>query len=365
MDMGFFRIPTSWPQYPEDEIADRKRDQSHVDDIKSSMIEHGILINSGITLLMWQDDLDDARIDLNTCNIDINNEKPPVPMYTIAGDHTCAAAQSLHQFYPGNKKWKYLPVSIVVAPKTDNDVTFAKLYGGLDNKVRSTHKKTAWDYVVDMHEMFERINKSGLSAKEKKEKIAKFMDDLKVRSSEPDNSIGSWKQVAKQTGKLWNNIRDIFTGNTKDKKAPIPKNTTHFNGMSGIPESDLQRWSDRVVEGEWKTKDFADRCAQFKREKLCQTKMLDFTVKKLSQEEMEEGEPDSYQELIEVVPFFGESDWFKKCVAFMGNARQKDELVPQIKDEILEKLQRWRDVKSKQMVSTHTQQAFDIDIHKV
>lgn len=360
MDMGFFRIPTLWPQYPEEEIADRKRDEAHVDDIKKSMMEHGILINSGITILMWQDDLDKANIDLHKDTIDVSKQEPPVPMYTIAGDHTCAAAQSLHNFYPANKKWVSLPVSIVVAPKTDSDITFAKLYGGLDNKIRSTHKKKgAWDYVLDMHEMFVRVENSDDSAKDKKDKISKFMDDLKIRSSEPENSIGSWKQVAKQTGKLWDNINAIFSGDTKDKKASIPKNTTHFNGMSGIPEENLVRWSDRVVEGEWRTKDFSDRCAQFKREKLCQSKMMEFTVSKLSKHEMEDGEPDTYDELIDILPFFGDQVWFKKCVAFMGNARLKDELAAQIKDEIMEKMKRHRDAKSKAPVSIHTQQTFE------
>ena len=355
MEMGFFLIPTAWPQYPEAEIADRKRDAQHVDTIKKSMLEHGILINSGVTLLMWQDDLDAANIDLTTYIFDTDKPEPPVPMYTIAGDHTCAGAQSLHEFYPKNKKWSTLPVSVVVAPKTDECTTFAKLYGGLDNKIRSTmKKKSPWDYVIDMHEMFERIENSEASQKEKKDKISKFMDDLKIRSSEPENSIGSWKQVAKQTGKLWDNIYAIFSGNTKDKKATVPKNTTHFNTMSGIPEDNLIRWSDRVVEGEWRTKDFSDRCAQFKREKMCQTKMMDFAVEKLTDEDTDEGKPESYQDLIEILPFFGDAEWFKKCVAFMGNARQRDELAPQIKNEILEKIQRHREAKAKAPVHTYT-----------
>ena len=82
--------------------------------------------------------------------------------------------------------------------------------------------------------------------------------------------------------------------------------------------------------------------------------MMDFTVQKLTDEDIEDGKPDSYQDLIEILPFFGDAEWFKKCVAFMGNARQKDDLAAQIKNEILEKIQRHREAKAKAPVRTYT-----------
>ena len=348
--MGMFKIPVSWPEHPDLVIADRRRYDEHVDYIKKSMIEHGIFHNTGVVVLMWKEDLVAKNIELSTYNFDTSSQRPPVPMYTIAGDHTATAAAGLHRTYPKNKKWFKISASVVVASRTEHDQAMAKLYGGLDNRIRSTQrKKTVWDHVVEMHDYFEVLEKIN-DDEMKKSKMASFMSDLKVRSEFPDASIGSFKQVAKKKGQLWENIKKIFEGKTDDKKAPVPKNTTHFNAMSGIPEDNLVRWSDRVVTGIWKTKDFKDRCDLYKKELLLQTKMLDFTKDKMTEDESGEGEIETYQQLIERWPFFGDQQWFKKCVAFMQSGKAKDDLSAHIKQEILDKMRRWREHQASNVV---------------
>ena len=70
----------------------------------------------------------------------------------------------------------------------------------------------------------------------------------------------------------------------------------------------------------------------------------------MTEVESGEGEIETYQQLIDRWPFFGDQQWFKKCVAFMQSAKAKDDLSAHIKQEILDKMRRWREHQASNVV---------------
>jgi hypothetical protein len=149
------------------------------------------------------------------------------------------------------------------------------------------------------------------------------------------NTIGSLFVLASFTGRLWINIAKIFQGQvTKNKaiKFKTPDAHTHFNTMAKIPEDLLIRWTNRVVNGEWNTKNFNDRCVQHKKEvKVC-AQMLDFVTVRYPAESY-----GTYDELAEQYPFFTDNSWVKLMVTWCGN-RMVDSLDGNVKGAIVKKI---------------------------
>jgi hypothetical protein len=343
---GSVYIPVAWTRHPEASYADRSQDAPHVKIVEKSITEHGMM-ETTVVVVIWLEDLVLAGIDVAK-KIDLRplqNGGPPVPMYVIAGLHTSTAVKNLHNRHPRNHTFTHLLVVLIICARTPENIALAKLYGGLDNKIKDTKlSKQVWEYVQEMHRWYTSPDFKQLA----KEVTKKWQEDFNLKTSAPLASINSWKVVAKVTGELWENINKIMTGKTESKKPP-PKNTTFWNGMSGIPMPNLIRWSQRVVDGESLPREFAARCQQFKKSLMAQVKFLEFA--NLILESEDDDIVDTYNELVSLYPFFGEKLWFNRCVGWMSD-KSKDDLNSSIKSSIVEQKKKHDTKKANEPVNT-------------
>ena len=347
-EFGLVRIPVQWTRHPDGTVADRKEDQDHVLRVETSMITHGIM-KTDIVILIWKEDL--VALGLDPENIvfalsPTGDVLPncPVDLHVIAGDHTCTASRNLHVKHPRNKLFQYIEAAVVVSEKNADTIKLAKLYGGLDNKIKHTHKKkSVWEYVTEMHTHFSGAAYANMSKEEKEG----WMADMYLKCASPKNSVDSWKVVSQTTGDLWTNINTIMTGETRDRKAVPPKNTSFFNNMSKIPQEVLVRWSKKVVDGEEKPRDFQQRCLVYKKKVLAQNKFLTYANTLVTDEA---DVVHNYNDLCKKYPFFGEADWFMTRVGWMSD-KVKDDLSSNIKQSIRDRIASQKAKESNQPVT--------------
>ena len=94
---GLVEVPVEYLSHPAGDIADRKRNAPHVKVIEKSMTVHGIM-KTDVVVLIWLEDILAAGLDPKNivfAPLNLINNKPPVPMYVIAGDHTALAAKNI------------------------------------------------------------------------------------------------------------------------------------------------------------------------------------------------------------------------------------------------------------------------------
>ena len=341
---GLVEVPVEYLSHPAVDIADRKRNAPHVKVIEKSMTVHGIM-KTDVVVLIWLEDILAAGLDPKNivfAPLNLINNKPPVPMYVIAGDHTALAAKNMHIRHPRNKQFSTISVSLLVSAKNEETKALAKLYGGLDNKIKDTKRtKGTWEYVEEMHNHFTGTRFEQMDKEAKK----KWWEDFLLKTAAPLASVNSWKVVAQRKGELWENINAIMTGNATNLKPP--KNTTFFNGMSGIPDRFLIQWSKRVVDGEMLPREFQIRCLKYKKQLSCQQKMLAYVnILLASRSDLQ---CKDYNDLCTYYPFFKDGQWFNSCVGWMTD-RVKDDLVAAIKESIVSKMTAWDKVVAKEQV---------------
>lgn len=88
-------------------------------------------------------------------------------------------------------------------------------------------------------------------------------------------TLGNIFAIAKVKGQLWNNIATIFqkdaagtlckAGSKRIKGVVKPLNQGPFCHMANLPNADLIRWTQKVIDGEWAPSDFKSRCLAVKK----------------------------------------------------------------------------------------------------
>ena len=317
-DLKYAIFPCDWPTHPETDLEARSRKEARVVKVYNSMDTHGHQ-QTDIICLIWLEDLQAAGMNLGEMVFNTTLTLPPCPIQIIAGDHTCAAVQRHNQAKPESDEFKKVECELIVCSRTEQNLRLAKSYGTMHNSLAQLQEgHSFWENLETIHTEKERLYILNIDKKERKKKMAEFRQwcETSMHNFAP-NTIGSLFVLASFSGKLWENFAKIFQGQvTKNKaiKFKTPDAHTHFNTMSKIPESLLIRWTDRVVNGEWNTKNFYDRCVQHKKEiKVC-SQMMDFVATRYPAERYA-----NFNDLAAQYAFFGDHQWLKQMVTWCGN----------------------------------------------
>lgn len=327
---GNVSIPVGWLKEPDVAFRDRRMNITHADNLATSIRGRGVQTTQ-IIVLVWKDDLIDHHYKADGSDLDKKIDEIKVNFYVIAGSHTVAGIQKLHASKPRNINYRFVSAALHISSKSENNYRLANIYGSMDNTIKALSlKKSAWECVVQMHDWLEEVyTRTDINATEREAMIKMYFKDQPGQTKYAGNSCGSLRVVASKRGKLWENIFRIFEGKTANKKAKIPKNTGHFNSMSGIPEDRLISWSQKVVDGEWRSKDFHVECLKWKKNKMVQEKLVELA----GNIDTSLSDTPTYQNLIDNYPFFGDRTWFNKIVSWCDD-KQKTPLGPTVKKDV-------------------------------
>ena len=261
------QIPTAWLEIPRGDLASRPYYKEHARLVKEFIKVKGLL-KIKIEVLVFRGELEAAGIDPDNMIFDITKPKPPgIHFYAIIGAHSTGAAGALHADRPKHADWLIVPCIMHCCEDTDENSELAVVYGGIDNMVADQGKKLdVWDVTVALHVHRCRVLSRPREKKAAKAMWAKAKADVMSRFSKLNSAtMGSLEVVAGHMGETWDLIYVIMMGECPDinqKKIVKPTNLAWAKDMSNIPLLDLNRWLQRVVSGEYATKDFLNRCIQ-------------------------------------------------------------------------------------------------------
>jgi hypothetical protein len=338
-EWGDTALPVKWLVSPDKDIAARSLNERHVQYVVDSLQKYGIQVHR-VKVLMWADELTALGIDLR--NIDFSNYNPagpaPVKMQVIAGDHTIAAIKRMCVMRPANPLWKSFLVRIVVAEMNDFNKRFVQAVGSIDNKVAEVSKgATTWDNISQIHHKKEAIDQDpNMSAEDKKTAFAAYRVTCQTTMGGPGGnaikSLGNLFAIAKVKGPLWKNISTIFQmdaagtlskSDRKVNKGTIkPLNQGPFCHMANLPENDLIRWTQKVIDNEWAPSEFKNRCLAVKKVHKLQDYILNH-LKMRFQESFR-----SFVEAAQKYEFLTDKQWISNLLPAF-NPKRNDVHLPQ------------------------------------
>lgn len=329
---GYVLIPVECIDHPEKCIEAREQDKDHRADMKNYFKTHGVL-EPNIKVLMWSDEKFDKVIRFD---IDLDDPRPPSPIYAIVGDHSAGGLKDLTKDYPKNRKFKYVLVKMAICPKTEENIKMALHYGTLDNTIASLHKAMSmWDCCKQMRNRWMDLCQEFPYEQQKNEKRKKWKHYLTNCETSMPFSGGTYHTlavVAKYDVSIWKLISKIFEGeyvkNPKLKGQTTPKSFGHFNEMGGIPNEDLIRWLERVVNGTWTTKIFNNRCQLYKKTVRVRADIVEFvnTIRP------EHGFED-FDKVAMMYPKMADPNWWNGVISWVSD-KKKEKLSALVKQQI-------------------------------
>ena len=256
---GNVTLPSHFISDPEPCILARELDMTHAKDLTVHFKKYGVL-DINVKCLMWEDVAPVLPgLHYDNFSIDISKPTPPKPIMAIIGAHSKEAVKILRGQHPNNPRYKNICVKLAIAPKTQENISYALHLATMDNTIQSLHKSmTMWDCAKQMHRNWLLIQKEN----PKTQWDAKFTAyRTKSKESMPfkGGSFATLTSFCKHSGEIWNKLFNIFEGKyvkTQLRGQKTPTSLTHFQNMALIPAKDVERWLDRICDGLWTTKDF-------------------------------------------------------------------------------------------------------------
>ena len=332
-------FPCQWLILPDKNVAARMTGDDGVKKIGDSMTTKGKqdhLMN--VEVLAWREDLIAAGLDPNNLVFDTTNaNKPPCKLQVIVGAHTTTHIQETNLSRPMNKQYQYIPCTLYVCSKTQENSLMANAYGKLENSVKdSRNKASTWDVLWGLRQAYLETMKLCHDSDSKQfRKHWKDRKELEIVTFE--GAKGTFDQlvvVAMMDEQIFKHIQTIMMGETKlivatQKKPKTPAGIGAFKDMSDVPKPMLTSWLHRVCQGELLLADFHLMCVNYKKTQRVQNDMVEFvnTVR-------ENSFLNSWKELISTYPPLGDDEWFQKLVTWVG-AAAKEKLNEACKSEIL------------------------------
>ena len=340
---GLTKIRTSWGISPTEDMAARRKDEHHVVVIAESLNIHGVQQHNVIILIFTKDIIYHPTLSLDNLDFTpfLGDEKAPVPMYTIAGDHTCGAMQMLHKAKPQNPKWLYMYVTIAVTDDTPENRRLAQIAGDLDNKVGNIKQEmTTFDYIDQIHRTYiNLIKKYGdpsvpNNLKNINKDLGRYKADCNITMGDRNRiavaTLGTFFQIAKRTGEVWTLIERIFKDHREALYASsrgrtvTPKDHlghSYFTDMANIPDAMLIKWLQSVVDQKMSVSQFKAKCAKYKKILVLQKAIIIWYAAEYHQEF------DTYDELVKVHPFLATSEFVSQVIGVF-NPTKKDPKIP-------------------------------------
>ena len=346
-------IPVHWLVSPDKDVAARSLNQRHVDEVVHSLQKYGIQVNR-VKVLIWREDLVANNIDPRNADFSAFPFPGPAPvkMQVIAGDHTIAAMKKMSSMRPNNPLWKTFNVRIVVAANNAANKSFAQAVGSLDNRVAEVSKgASTWDNINQIHCKRESIDADPtLSADAKKTEWQKYrsmcMTTMGGVGGSSVKSLGNIFAIAKVKGQLWQNISTIFqkdadgtlckAGSKRIKGVVKPLNQGPFCHMANLPNSDLIRWTQKVIDGEWAPSDFKTRCLAVKKV----YKLQEFVYKHLNLRFRHKF--DSFVDACVEYPFLTDKEYINSLIPAFNVTRNQTNLPQQLANSLEAKVSEYR-----------------------
>lgn len=342
---GKHHIPSHWISTPSREVQARGVYRTHVEDMKGSFLHNGVQ-DIQVKVVMWKEAVRKAGYDPeNIIFKDLLALLPPFPMEAIIGGHSTVALAELHEQFPRSSKFIITPSTVIVATKSEYNVRCALLAANLDNKYKNCRRpQSTWDCLLQIHNKI--LELEATHGQNNRVAFKKALSDHKGACLSTmqfaSGTIGTLFTIAQIQGRLWDNIALIFTkdsdqtskANTKatnsktKKKKPMAHG--HFcNMFPDVPENCLIRWTARVVEDKWTTKQFNERCLHYKKVTRVQRDCVEYVNQRVEDEE----ELENFNALVDRYAFFSDPAFFNPLVTWCGK-NAKDKLSPQCKKSI-------------------------------
>ena len=291
-----FKIPTTWlrGKLKLDKIPSaRPLNKEHVNTLAHSFALTSTM-SSSMTLCFWgvsanlvtqqlllvsSHDAPPLGVDLLNHWYGISKEVGP-----IEGQHSFAAVMQLNEKYPRKTVWQTVEPTIIICEGNPNDVHMVHAMGQQSNfKATKFLKPGAVDLVRALHLSYKYQVEYHKGNDVPHEVVTGLKHKWAHYNGIPMNAIGSYWNLARHMGPIWDMVSDIMEGKVKKvkgKEFKIPKSLHHFNGMGGVPDDVLQSMLTRVTESAWSTKDFYMQCGRYKVVMGLRSLILDYLVEK-------------------------------------------------------------------------------------
>lgn len=341
---GLTQLRCIWLDSPPPDMAARLLDKGHVVYVAGSLNLHGIQQNNVMVLIFKEDII--AHPTLSLDNLDftpfLDCDQAPVPMYVIAGDHTTHAVQMLHKAKPLNPTWTHMWVTLVLSDNTPEDRRMAQITGEMDNKIGSIKQEMSpLDYINQIHRTYMNlISKYGdpsvaANAKKINKDMQTYKNQCKVTMGAPkiiaEATLGTYFQIAKRTGEVWDLIEQVFTKHKANLRASSRGREitakdhlghSYFTDMASVDEALLVHWLQRIVDGNITVSDFKRKCGNFNKILKLQKCILTWYRAEYH------ANYDDYDTLVEKHPFLATKGFVSQVIGSFHPSK-KNQTIPQ------------------------------------
>jgi hypothetical protein len=283
--MGKQSIGPEEIQAPHTRWRNRTFNAEHVKELKESFQTHQKMNCHGLKLVLisdelWQkfaamddDERDAARMKGSAFFKQLRAQRQFAP---FTGDHTRRAATELKQTYPANPKWaEFKKAKVYLAPNDPATDNMLRLLGNANNTLAALHLKLAFsDKVQQLHEYYVAndllIGESGRGKRAASDGLQTlFLKETAESWGIPPASMGQISGLAKCSGRAWDNLCLILTGQyklpgSKTVGGPPPNAISHFNSMGDMPSDAKATMFAEIVAGNLALKKLPERCIRWK-----------------------------------------------------------------------------------------------------
>lgn len=207
----------------------------------------------------------------------------------IEGQHSFAALVELNEQYPKKPTWQHCEPTIILCEGNEQDTHMVLALGQQSNfKATKFLKPGPGDLVRALHISYMHHVDYLKGAEVPLETVRALKERWAHYNGVPLTGIGTYWNLARHTGSIWELISDILEGRVKKAKGrdfKIPKSLHHFNGMGNMPDTVLKQMLTRVVDGAWTTKELYEQCGRYKVVMGLRAMILEFVVEHKAMEE--------------------------------------------------------------------------------
>ena len=263
---GKTMVPVTWGGQPEKSLMVRMLEQAGVLSLMSSFLSGGVK-TMDIIGVIWLDYPYVIKLSLLDFFVDMSSPTPPRWIHIISGLHRTTALQRCHAMYKLKPPYQILPLILLLVPRTRNTIQTLLFIGNADNKKSQTVVKTTqWSVVLQYRRQLEDIQEDPeLTTTSMKEKaFTAYKKSTAPHIPFENNTLHTFSAIASVDASVFAIMSRVFAGEFVVKKElkgqKKPEALTHFTSMSGIPSHYLVTWMQRILDGEWLTKQFQKRC---------------------------------------------------------------------------------------------------------
>ena len=336
---GKLVLPVTWLEDP-GAMAARELTNQSTSTVDNSMTHMGkIDIFSNVEAICFTNDLIKCGLNQSNLVLDINKPKPEaLHFYTIVGNNTREAVYTRHISRPSHVDYQFLHSFLICCEDTPDNRLMAKAYGLLENKAKDSRTKSAtWDNILTLHNSYVRLLGNRLAKKDLKAAWIKEKNMINVSYVGSQGSFDQNVTVAMHIGVVWECIYKIFKGdvavNKVTGKPPTrPGGVGHFKLMGGVPDSKLESWLLRIVEGDEELSDFTTHITNYKKATALQQEIVQFVGIQRDREDLT-------WEVIQIEwPSVAEPEYFRALMSWVGSVG-KSTLTEAVKQEIIKRME--------------------------